>query len=174
MNSAPKGIERFIERLVFVSRWLLVPIYFGLLILLLAFAAKALMEVAQVCASIGDISKKELILAVLSLIDLALVANLLVMVVLSSYETFVSRIDLEEGVERPAWLGKVDTSVVKIKLLMSIVAVSSIHLLEVYINIQNYTVEDVLGLVVIQVVFVLSALVLAYVDKLAFAAHRPP
>lgn len=162
-------IERIIERLIFACRWLLVPLYLGLAVLLLVFAAKAGMEVFKLFVTVTIATKKEIIVAILSMIDMVLVANLLVTVMLSSYETFVSRIDLEEGVERPAWMGKVDASMIKIKVLMSIVAISSIHLLEVYINIEKYTQQELLWLAIIQAVFVVSALLAAYANKIAFA-----
>jgi uncharacterized protein (TIGR00645 family) len=160
-------IERVIESLLFGSRWLLVPLYFGLAVTLVVFAARALLEVINLFTIIDTANKPDLIVGVLSLVDLTLVANLLVMVILTSYETFVSRIDLEMGVDRPPWLGKLDAGTVKLKLLVSVVAVSSVHLLKVFFNITQYTGEQLLWLVVIHLTFVFSALLLTLVEKIA-------
>ena len=129
-------------------------------------------KVIQLFTIINTADKTELVGGVLSLIDLILVANLLVMVILSSYETFVSRIDVEVGVDRPPWLGKLDAGMVKLKLAVSVVAVSSVHLLKVFFNIKHYTNEQLLWLVAIHLAFVVSALLLAFIDKIAFAPHR--
>lgn len=164
--------ERFIETLIFASRWLLVPLYLALSVILIVFGVKAIQEVVHLFAILTTASETELILGVLSLIDLTLVANLLVMVVLSSYETFVSRIDLEVGTDRPPWLGKLDAGTVKLKLAVSVVAVSSIHLLKVFMNIKLYDSEQIMWLMFIHLAFVVSALILAFIDKIAFAPHR--
>lgn len=164
--------ERIIEKLIFASRWLLVPLYLALAVTLVVFALKAIQEVVHLFAIVLTATETELILGVLSLIDLVLVANLLVMVVLSSYETFVSRIDLEVGADRPPWLGKLDAGTVKLKLAVSVVAVSSIHLLKVFMNIKQYNSEQIMWLTLIHLAFVASALLLALVDKIAFAPHR--
>lgn len=164
--------ERIIETLIFASRWLLVPLYLALAVILVVFSLKAIQEVVHLFAILITASETELILGVLSLIDLVLVANLLVMVVLSSYETFVSRIDLEVGTDRPPWLGKLDAGTVKLKLAVSVVAVSSIHLLKVFMNIKHYDSQQIMWLTLIHLAFVVSALLLALIDKVAFAPHR--
>ena len=166
------GAEKLIEALLFGSRWLLVPLYLGLAVILVVFAIRAIMEVIHLFSIVITADKTELVVGVLSLIDLTLVANLLVMVILSSYETFVSRIDVEIGVDRPPWLGKLDAGTVKLKLAVSVVAVSSVHLLKVFLNVNHYTNEQLLWLVVIHLAFVVSALLLALIDKIAFAPHR--
>jgi len=119
-----------------------------------------------------------LILSVLALIDMALVANLLVMVILSSYENFVSNIEGTEGQERPSWLGKIDAATLKIKLAVAIVAISSIHLLKAFMTApppnqdQPLWNNSLFWLVVIHLTFVVSALLMAVVDRIAFAQHR--
>jgi len=164
-------IERFIETLVFGSRWLLVPLYLGLAAILVLFSAKAIQEIVHLFESGFAASEIDLLLGILGLVDFVLVANLLVMVILSGYEAFVSRIDVA-GEDKPSWLGKVDAGTVKIKLAASIVAVSSIHLLKVFMNIGKYDDRQLFWYSAIHLVFVISALLMAWVDRLAFAAHR--
>lgn len=166
-----KIIERSIEQLILLSRWLLVPIYLALIGALVAFAAKAVQEVVHLLLILQHAEKIDVMLAVLALVDLALVANLIVMIILSGYETFVSRIDLREGQEKPSWLGKVDAGTLKIKLAVAIVAVSSIHLLKAFMD-ATVPPKDMLWLIITHLTFVVSALLMAVIDKLVFAEHR--
>ncbi|MCK7574765.1 MAG: YqhA family protein [Chromatiales bacterium] len=118
-------------------------------------------------------SEVEIVLAVLALIDLALIANLPVMVILSGYETFVSSLDLEEGREKALVArAKVDASTLKIKLAVSIVAISSIHLLKAFMHVRDMSDKEVLWLVIVHLTFVVSALLMAVIDKIVFAQHR--
>jgi uncharacterized protein (TIGR00645 family) len=165
-------MERIIEKLILASRWLLVPLYLALASVLGIFAVRAIQEVMHLFAIVATATESELVLAVLGFIDLTLVANLLVMVVLSGYETFISRIDTDEDEEKPSWLGKVDAGTLKIKLSVSIVAISAIHLLSAFINIEHYNNQQLLWLVIIHLTFVVSALLLAFIDKIAFSPHR--
>lgn len=165
-------IERIIEYLVFASRWLLVPIYFALASVLVLFGIKAVQETIHLFQQALTMTGTEIVLAGLALIDLALIANLLVMVVLSSYETFIATIDPEDTQEKPAWLGHMDASTLKIKLAVSIVAISAIHLLKVFMNFKDGQQEEIFWLMVAHLVFVVSALLMAMVDKIAFAPHR--
>lgn len=167
-------IERAIEWLVFMSRWLLVPLYLGLALLLPVFIVKTGQELWHIATMVFAAEESDFILAVLALIDLVLVANLLVMIVISGYETFVSRIDLADNVDKPSWLGKLDAGTLKIKVAASIVAISSIHLLKAFMNILHYGNDKIMWMVIIHLAFVVSALLLAYVDRVAFkenAAH---
>ncbi len=107
-----KTIELLLERFILLSRWLLAPLYLALIAILILFAVKAYQEVIHLFTAIVTITETDLVLAALAMIDLALVANLLVMVVLSSYETFVSNLDVYEGQEKPAWLGKIDAATI--------------------------------------------------------------
>lgn len=164
--------ERAIETALLASRWLLLPLYVVLMLVLLVFALKAGQELVHIASRIFVIKESELILATLSLIDLALVGNLLVMVALSGYETFVSKIDSVGEQEKPAWLGKLDPGTVKLKVAASIVAISAIHLLKSYMNLGSFDAEKLLVLTAVHLAFVVSALLLAFIDKTAFAAHR--
>jgi uncharacterized protein (TIGR00645 family) len=165
-------IERIIEQLILASRWLLVPVYLALAATLAVFGIKAIQEAVHLLEKVLVMTEVEIVLAVLSLIDLALIANLMVMVILSGYETFVSTLDLEEGQEKPSWLGKVDAATLKIKLAVSIVAISSIHLLRAFMNAGGIDDKEILWLVIVHLTFVVSALLLAVIDKIAFAQHR--
>lgn len=165
------GLEQLIEWMILGSRWLLAPLYLALSSLLIIFAVKAGQEVLHLFGMVLEASEAQVVLSILSLIDLVLIANLLVMVVMSSYETFVSRLDPAVDVERPDWLGKLDASTIKLKLAVSVVAVSSIHLLKVFINLEKYDHAQLLWFVVIHLAFVISALLLAWIDKIAFRHH---
>ena len=129
-------MERVIETLMLRSRWLLAPVYLGLSLALIALMIKFFQEVLYLFANILSSSEAEVILIVLALIDIALVGGLLVMVMMSGYENFVSELDTQGG-EKLSWLGKMDASSLKMKVAASIVAISSIHLLKVFMNMQN-------------------------------------
>ena len=165
-------IERILEQLIFASRWLLVPIYLALAAILILFGVKAVQETIHLFERVLVMTETEVVMAGLALIDLALIANLLVMVVLSSYETFVSTLDLSEGQKKPSWLGRMDAATLKIKLAVSIVAISSIHLLKAFMNFRVGDTQELFWLMVVHIAFVISALLMAFVDKIAFSPHR--
>lgn len=159
-------IEKLLERLMYASRWILAPIYLGLSLTLVALAIKFFQELAHVLPAIFTIAEADLILVVLSMIDISLVGGLIVMVMLSSYENFVSRLDLSEDHEKLSWLGKMDSTSLKNKVAASIVAISSIHLLKLFMNAGNVSNDKLLWYVVIHLTFVLSAFVMGMLDKL--------
>lgn len=165
-------IERAIERFLFAGRWLLVPLYVGLTLVLLLFSVKFFQELLHLVPVLAEMHESDLILAALSLADLVLVGNLLVMVVLSGYENFVSRIDVASEHDELPWLGKVDAGTLKVKVAVSIVAISSIHLLKAFVKAGDIANDKLMWLVIIHLTFVVSALLLAWVDKIAFATHR--
>lgn len=173
-----KFIETLLERTILLSRWLLAPLYLTLIAVLGLFIVKAVQEAIKLFETVLSISKTDLILSVLGLIDLVLVANLLVIVILSSYEAFVSALDTAEGQEKPSWLGKIDFAMIKIKLAGAIVAVSSIHLLQAFMTAPPQDSDKPLWnnhlfwLVVIHLTFVVAALIMAFVNRIAFAQHR--
>jgi uncharacterized protein (TIGR00645 family) len=168
----PRSLEFRVERTLLASRWLLVPLYLVVLLLLVAFSYKAVVELIHLFETLDAISETDLVLAALSLIDLALVGDLTVMVALSGYETMVSRIDVDPGTEKPSWLGKYDSGTIKLKVASSLVAISAIHLLKTYLNSSNVPLDRLLVLTGVHLAFVVSALILAYVDKIAFSSHR--
>ena len=159
-------LERYAENLLYASRWLLAPIYIGLSLGLLMLGVKFFQEVAHTIPVILNVNEADLVLVILSLVDMALVGGLLVMVMLSGYENFVSSIDIEEGKEKLAWLGKLDSGSLKQKVAASIVAISSIHLLKAFMNAEHLDNDKLKWYVIIHLTFVLSALGMAYVDKM--------
>ena len=159
-------MERFIENAMYASRWLLAPIYFGLSLALLALALKFFQEVFHILPSVFALAEADLILVLLSLIDMALVGGLLVMVMISGYENFVSQLDIDEGKEKLNWLGKMDSGSLKMKVAASIVAISSIHLLKIFMDAQNIQPEHLKWYVIIHMTFVASAFAMGYLDKL--------
>lgn len=159
-------IERIAEKFLYASRWLLAPIYLGLSFGLLVLGIKFFQEIIHVFPLILKTSEADLVLLILSLIDMSLVGGLLVMVMLSGYENFVSSIDLDEGSEKLSWLGKMDSGSLKAKVAASIVAISSIHLLKKFMDVENIDPEKLKWYVIIHVTFVLSAIGMAYVDRM--------
>jgi uncharacterized protein (TIGR00645 family) len=165
-------LERLIERLLYASRWLLAPIYLGLSLTLLALGIKFFEELWHLLSHILEIAESDMILVVLALIDLALVAGLVVMVMFSGYENFVSRLDVSESDDKLGWLGKLDTGTLKLKVAASIVAISSIHLLQAFVNVPQVPNDKLFWYVVIHLTFVVSAVMMGILDRLAFSAHR--
>jgi len=165
-------LERTIEKLLFACRWLLAPMYLGLSLALLALTVKFFQEVAHSLSGILTLAETDLVLTVLSLIDIVLVGSLIVMVMLSGYENFVSKIDASTARESPAWLGKLDSGTLKLKVAASIVAISSIHLLRIFMNAAQTPNDKILWYVVLHLTFVVSAVLLGVLDRIAFAAHR--
>ena len=159
-------IEKMIERGMYASRWLLAPIYIGLSLALLALGLKFFQELAHLLPHTFELAEADLVLIILSLIDMALVGGLLVMVMFSSYENFVSQLDIGEDSEKLSWLGKMDASSLKNKVAASIVAISSIHLLKVFMNATNLDNDKLLWYVIIHLTFVASAFAMGILDKL--------
>ena len=164
-------MEKYLERTMYAARWLLAPIYMGLSLALLALTIKFFQEIFHVLPHILDTSETDLVLLVLSLVDLSLVGGLLVMVMFSGYENFVSRLDIPEGEEKLGWLGKLDSSTLKSKVAASIVAISSIHLLKIFMNASTYDTEHLKWYVIIHMTFVASAFDMGYLDKLTRDSH---
>ena len=150
---------------MYASRWLLAPIYFGLSLALVALGIKFFQELFHLLPHVLEISEADIVLVVLSLIDIALVSGLIIMVMFTSYENFVSQIDLKEGTEKLAWLGTLDTSSLKSKVAASIVAISSIHLLKIFMNAKNIDNDKLMWYVLIHLTFVISAYAMGTLDK---------
>lgn len=165
-------MERLIEKTLFASRWLLAPIYLGLSLMLFCLAIKFFQEVIHTFSVIITMGEADLILTALSLIDISLVGSLIVMVMFSGYENFVSKIDLEDEDKKLDWHGKLDANTLKLKVAASIVAISSIHLLQKFMEVQNIPNDKLMWYVIIHITFVVSALLLACLDRVAFAGQR--
>lgn len=164
-------MEKFVESVFYASRWLLAPIYIGLSLALILLGLKFFQELVHVFPLVFAKSEADLVLVVLSLIDLALVGGLLVMVMFSGYENFISAIDLSGKPEKLAWLGKLDSGSLKQKVAASIVAISSIHLLKKFMNAELISNEKLMWYVIIHLTFVLSAIGMAFVDKMNEKHH---
>ncbi|WP_158781160.1 TIGR00645 family protein [Pantoea sp. BAV 3049] len=160
-------MERFTENLIYASRWLLAPVYLGLSLGLLALAIKFFQEVFHLLPNVLAMAENDLVLVLLSMIDMTLVGGLLVMVMLSGYENFVSRLDISADKEKLSWLGKMDSGSLKNKVAASIVAISSIHLLRVFMDARNIPDNKLMWYVIIHLAFVLSAFVMGYLDSLS-------
>lgn len=162
-------IETLIERTLLASRWLLVVFYLGLAFSLGVYAISFVAKAAKVASKVFILTDGEIILAMLGLIDACLVGSLMVMVMLSSYENFVSRLDTADN-EELGWLGKIDTGSLKVKIASAIVAISSIHLLQVFLNATKYDNSTIMWSTLIHLAFVASAISLAIVDRIAAGA----
>lgn len=166
------GIETTFERGLFASRWLMAPMYLGLVISLVMLMIVFVKQLAAYALQAFTMTPDEVILAVLTLIDLSLAANLLLIVLFSGYENFVSKLDIEETEDRPSWMGTVDFSGLKMKLIASIVAISGIYLLKVFMELGKTNPEKVVTpdmmylMVVIHLTFVVSGVLLALMDWL--------
>jgi uncharacterized protein (TIGR00645 family) len=165
-------VERLIERVIFASRWLQAPLYLGLAVVLAVLGIKFFQEFVHLTAEMWHLEESQLVLVVLGMVDLVMVANLVVMVIISGYENFVSRIDVGTARDRLSWFGKLDSGSLKIKLASSIIAISSIHLLRAFLNAGEIANDKLIFLIVIHVTFLFSALTLAFLDRLV--THKGP
>lgn len=163
-------LERVTERLLFGSRWLMAPFYLGLALSLALLMIKFVQELVHIAPLILAMKDTDVILAILTLIDLSLAGNLLLMVIFTGYENFVSRIDAIDDANRPAWMGKLDFGGLKLKLATSIVAISGIHLLKSFMNVHEVPASELYWQVVMHITFVVSAVLLALMDYLTAKA----
>ena len=165
------AVERIMERAIFASRWLQAPLYMGLILALALLVVKFFAEFVHLAAVFLREEDTFTILGVLTLVDLVMVANLIVMVVISGYENFVSRIDIKEAADKLSWFGKLDAGSLKIKLALSIVAISAIHLLKSFLNNAEVPNDKMLVLVIVHLTFIGSAIALAWLDRIT--GYRP-
>ncbi|HWJ73400.1 MAG TPA: TIGR00645 family protein [Kaistia sp.] len=160
-----RSIEALIERIILGSRWILVVFNFGLAAALVIYAFSFILKFIKVASGVFTLDESEMILAMLGLIDATLVASLLLMVMVSSYENYVSRLDNADV--QLSWLGKLDAGSLKIKVASSIVAISSIHLLQIFLNASSYDNMKIMWFVVLHLTFVISALLLGVLDRIS-------
>ena len=179
-----------LPRLIFASRWLQLPLYFGLIVAQLVYVFLFVEELVHLVEllwnpaaldatvqrlAIAERNKETVIMiVVLSLIDVVMISNLLIMVIVGGYETFVSRLNLQGHPDQPEWLSHVNASVLKVKLATAIIGISSIHLLKTFINAANYDTKTLLAQTGIHLTFLLSAMAIAATDRILFGAARPP
>ncbi|HVL02119.1 MAG TPA: TIGR00645 family protein [Dongiaceae bacterium] len=164
-------MESLVEKTLYASRWLMAPVYLGLSVLLLALSIKFFQELIHIFPMLFAMKEQDLILSMLTLIDLTLVGSLIVMVMFSGYENFVSQIDIKEGGEKLSWLGKMDSGSLKLKLSSSIVAISAIHLLKAYMDFKPTGIDTpeetkLMWLLIVHMGFVISTLLLAVMDHI--------
>ena len=172
---------RPLPQLIFGSRWLQVPLYIGLIVAQCVYVILFVKELYHLVTHAFTFSEQQIMLVVLGLIDVVMISNLLIMVIVGGYETFVSRLELEGHPDQPEWLSHVNASVLKIKLAMAIIGISSIHLLRTFIEAGNlgtartlYTETGVMWQVIIHLTFIISAVGIAAVDRMGQAPVHPP
>ncbi len=161
-----KSLELLVERIILSSRWLLVIFYLGLAASLSVYAVSFAYKFYKVAINVFAYDEADMILAILGLIDAALVASLIVMVMISGYENFVSRFDEAENGGEVSFIGKLDSGSLKIKVASSIVAISSIHLLQIFLNATQYDNAKLMWFTIIHLAFVVSALLLGFLEKI--------
>ncbi len=160
-------MERLLEQFLFRSRWLLAPFYVMLVAALVVLLIKAGQETIHFVVHALSATESDVILGVLALVDLTLTGSLIIIVIFSGYENFVSKIEVDDAKDWPEWMGKIDFSGLKLKLLSSIVAISGIQVLKAFMNVKNTSDRDLVWLVVIHMVFVGSGLLMALTDKIS-------
>ena len=187
MSEVPSPYKTgFFPTIIFGSRWLQLPLYLGLIVAQCAYVFLFLKELLHLVTDVHKLDEQSIMLIVLGLIDVVMISNLLVMVIVGGYETFVSRLRLEGHPDQPEWLSHVNATVLKVKLAMAIIGISSIHLLKTFIEAGNigmpeakFTEEGVMWQTIIHMAFIFSAIGIAYTDWLmqkvsssAKAAHH--
>ena len=166
-TSPPAAVRgNFLSTLLFGSRWLQVPLYLGLIAAQLVYVVHFMVELKHLITGTFALSEAAIMLIVLGLIDVVMISNLLIMVIVGGYETFVSRLNLEGHPDEPEWLSHVNANVLKVKLATAIIGISSIHLLKTFINAANLADKVLLWQTVIHMAFIVSAVAIAYIDKL--------
>jgi uncharacterized protein (TIGR00645 family) len=165
-------MERTIERLLFASRWLLAPVYLGMSLALLALGIKFFMELYHLLTHVFELAEADLVLVLLAMVDMVLVGSLIIMVMFSGYENFVSQIDVADETEKLGWLGKLDANSLKLKVASSIVAISSIHLLRAFMNARETPSETLKWYVIIHLTFVVSAVMMGVLDRITAGSHK--
>ncbi len=173
-TNKPASTLRRLPRWIFMSRWLQAPLYLGLIIAQGVYVWQFWTELVHLVQmlTVKNVTEVEIMLIVLGLIDVVMISNLLVMVIVGGWETFVSRLDLEGHPDQPEWLSHVNAGVLKVKLATAIIGISSIHLLKTFINASQYDEKTLMWQTLIHMTFVLSAMAIAYTEKLTQSAHR--
>ena len=166
-----KRIENFLENSLFQSRWLMAPVYFGLVVAMALLVFKFGKELLGMILHIGSADSGAIIVGVLTLVDVALIMNLLIIIIFSGYENFVSKMDLDGHEDRPEWMGHIGFSDLKIKVIASIVAISGIELLKAFMHVDSYSDRHLGWMIGLHVTFVVSGLAYAVMDRLGNKGH---
>lgn len=164
--------QNLISKIIFASRWLQLPIYLGLIVVQGVYAYKFLKSLWHLLTHLNELDENTIMLSVLGLIDVVMIANLLVMVIVGGYETFVSRLNVESHPDQPEWLDHVNASVLKVKLSMAIISISSIHMLQTFINASKESEATMQWQLLLHLGFIASAIGVAYTDKLLSNTHK--
>ena len=162
-----------LSNIIFFSRWFQAPLYFGLILAQIFYVVQFMKELWHLSHEIifSNIKEQEIMLMVLGLIDVVMIANLLIMVIIGGYETFVSKLGKESHRDHPEWLGEVNANTMKIKFSMALIGISSIHLLKTFINTSNVTQAEIISQIAIHMTFVFSTLLMAYTAKIMHDLH---
>jgi uncharacterized protein (TIGR00645 family) len=163
---APAKTLKPVPRILFGSRWLQLPLYLGLIVAQGVYVVQFMIELYHLVFAMKQFNETTIMLTVLGLIDVVMISNLLIMVIVGGYETFVSRLELEGHPDEPEWLSHVNANVLKVKLATAIIGISSIHLLKTFINATNLDEKTMLWQVIIHITFLLSAVSIAAIDRL--------
>ncbi len=160
-------LEHFIERVMYASRWIMAPVFLGMSLVLLVLAVKFFQELYHFVPQVLEVDEGQIILKLLTFIDLTLVGSLTLIVMFSGYENFVSRLDIGSNAEKLDWLGTHDYGSLKLKVATSIVAISSIRLLKVFMEVENTENDKMLWFVVIHLTLVISAFIMGYMERMS-------
>lgn len=160
------SIVQLSARIIFFGRWLQAPLYLGLIVILGAYVYRFLVELVELVGHINGLTNNQIMLGVLDLIDVVMIANLLIMVIMGGYETFVSRLNLQSDPDQPEWLDEVNAGTMKIKLAIALIGISSIHLLRTFIDPTKFTNDTIMWQVVIHLTLMGSAVLIALTDKM--------
>ena len=160
------------SKIIFASRWLQLPLYLGLIVVQAIYAYKFMKSLWVLIVDLQQLDSNAIMLAVLNLIDVVMIANLLVMVIVGGYETFVSKLNTEGHPDEPEWLSHVNASVLKVKLSMSIISISSIHLLKTFVNASNMPEKTMMWQLFLHLGFLISAVAMAYTDKILYGTSH--
>jgi uncharacterized protein (TIGR00645 family) len=164
--SKPSPFQTTLGSMIFLSRWLQAPLYFGLIVAQGVYVFRFMQELWHLVLTSPGMDESKVMLSVLGLIDVVMIANLLIMVIIGGYETFVSRLNLDGHPDQPEWLSHVNAGVLKVKLATALIGISSVHLLKTFIDVGKHSDKEIMWQVIIHSVFILSALILAWIEKI--------
>lgn len=172
-SPANRALTGMVGSTIFLSRWLQAPLYLGLIVAQAVYVVLFWKELIHLVQDFGGMTEEDIMLLVLGLVDVVMIANLLIMVIIGGYETFVSRINMRGHPDEPEWLSHVNPNVLKVKLAMSIIGISSIHLLKSFIDAHNIDNDTLMWQTIIHMAFIASAIGLAWIDRMGAGGHSP-
>ena len=166
-------MPKTLSQIIFFSRWVQLPMYLGLIVAQCVYVYKFLKELFFLVSgtAMGTMDETEIMLIVLGLVDIVMIANLLIMIIIGGYEIFVSRVEFDGHRDQPEWLNHVNAGVLKVKLSMAIISISSVHLLSSFMDMGKISDRDLIAQSAIHMIFLLSALVMAWIEKINSNSH---